>query len=256
MESLLETIIQNTAPKSSMQIVVSNNKTQFTTRFNPPIQLDKNKRYEIALVNLETYYSFPNIDATNNYFKYSPDAGTTWSEIYIPEGSYEIIDINDIIQSIMRQRGHYNEVNEEYYITISANTNTLKSILMLENGYLVDFRSPNSLSSVLGFNNIIYTNSFHESENVVNILDINSLLVNLDIISGSYVNGAALNTVYSFFPLAPPGCKIIETPRNLVYLPVTLDTIHSLETTLTDQTGTLLNLRGELLTIRFHLRET
>ena len=238
-----------------MQIVVSNNKTQFTTRFNPPIQLDKNKRYEIALVNLETYYSFPNIDASNNYFKYSPDAGTTWFEIYIPEGSYDIRDINDLIQSRMRQNGHYDSINEDYYIMISANTNTLRSILMLENNYQVDFSQPNSISSVLGFNNNIYTQEFQESENVVNILDINSLLVNLDIISGSYVNGATLNTIYSFFPNVSPGYKIIETPRNLVYLPVTLDTIHSLETTLTDQDGTLLNLRNELLTIRFHLRE-
>ena len=59
---LLEKIVQNTEPKNSLQIIVSNNKTRFKTRFNPPIQLDKNKQYEIALVNLETYYSFPNID--------------------------------------------------------------------------------------------------------------------------------------------------------------------------------------------------
>ena len=89
----------------------------------------------------------------------------------------------------------------------------------------------------------------------MNILVINSLLVNLDIISGSYVNGALLNTIYSFFPFASPGYKIIETPKNLVYLPVTLDTIYSLETTLTDQNGILLNLRDETLTIRFHMRE-
>ena len=155
MEPLLETIAKNTAPKSSMQIVVSNNKTQFTTRFNPPIELDKNKRYEIALVNLETYYFFPNMDASNNYFRYSPDGGAQWFEIYIPEGSYEVKDINDTIQSIMRQKGHYDSINEDYYITISANTNTLRSILMLENNYQVDFNQPNSISSVLGFNNNI-----------------------------------------------------------------------------------------------------
>ena len=33
------------------------------------------KKYEIALVNLETYYNFPNVDDTNNYFSYSPDGG-------------------------------------------------------------------------------------------------------------------------------------------------------------------------------------
>ena len=52
MEALLEKIAQNTEPKSSLQIVVSNNKTPFKARFNSPIQLGKKKNYEIALVNL------------------------------------------------------------------------------------------------------------------------------------------------------------------------------------------------------------
>ena len=255
MEASLEKIAKNTEPKNSLQIVVSNNKTQFKTRFNPPIQLNKEKKYEIALVNLETYYSFPNIDATNNYFRYSPDSGATWTDIYIPEGSYDITDINDTIQQKMAQNGHYDSSNEHYYITISANSNTLKSVLILENNYQVDFSQNTSISSVLGFNNTIYTLAFQESENVVNILSINSLFVDIDIISGRYVNGSTQNTIYSFFPNVSPGFKIVETPVNLVHLPVTLDIIYSLETKLTDQNGQPLNLRGENLTMRFHLKE-
>jgi hypothetical protein len=238
-----------------LQIVVSSNKTRFKTRFNPPIQLNKKKSHEIALVNLETYYSFPNVDATNNYFRYSPDGGSSWVEIYIPIGSYDITDINETIQLKMRQNGHYDRGNEEYHITISANSNTLKSVLLLGGNYQVDFRANNSVASVLGFNSDIYTLEYQESENVVNILSINSLLVNVDIITGSYVNGSTQPTIYSFFPNISPGYNIIETPVNLVYLPVTLDTIHSLETSLTDQDGGLLNLRGEKLTMRFHIRE-
>ena len=62
-------------------------------------------------------------------------------------------------------------------------------------------------------------------------------------ITGSYVNGRTNPTIYSsFFPGVSPGYKIIETPANLVYLPIILDRISSMETTLTDQNGTLLNL--------------
>ena len=96
---------------------------------------------------------------------------------------------------------------------------------------------------------------FHESENVVDILRINSILVNIDITSGSYINGATKNTIYSFFPDVSPGYKIIESPVNLVYLPITLDTIDSLNVYITDQDDHLLNLRNEKLTIRFHIRE-
>ena len=74
MEQLLQQIVNNTEPKKLFSIVVSDNKTRFKTWFKPPIQLDKKKDYEIALIILETYYSFPNIDNSNNCFTYTPCA--------------------------------------------------------------------------------------------------------------------------------------------------------------------------------------
>ena len=255
MEDLLNQIVKNTELKTSFQIIVSDSKSRFKTRFNPMLQLDRDKEYEMSLVNLETYYSFPNIDETNNVFVYFPDNGNSWVKIKIPEGSYEIDNINNTIHHEMEKRGHHDPINEDYYINISANSNTLKSVLILEKDYQVDFNNQNSLAKVLGFTGAKYTRGFHESENVVNILSINSILVNIDIISVSYVNGTTKNTIYSFFPKVCPGYKIIESPVNLVYLPITLDTIDSLEVLITDQDDHLLNLRNEKLTIRFHIRE-
>ena len=206
-------------------------------------------------MNLETYYSFPNIDETNNVFVYSPDNGISWVKIKIPVESYEIDDINNTIKHEMEKRGHYDQVNEDYFIDISANSNTLKSVLILEKDFQVGFNHQNSLTKVLGFTGTKYTEGFHESENVVNILSINSILVNIDIFAGSYVNGTTKNTIYSFFPKVSPGYKIIQSPINLVFLPITLDTIDKLELSVTDQDDHLLNLRNEKLTVRFHIRE-
>ena len=252
---LLKKIAKNTDHKTSFQIIVSGNESSFSTRFNPNIELDRDKVYEIALVNLETYYSFPNIDENNNVFVYSYDNGISWEKIKIPVGSYEIDDLNNTIHFEMEKRGHYDEINNENYINICANSNTLKSVLIIEQGYQVDFNHKNSLAKVLGFTGTKYEEGFHESENVVNILTINSILVNIDMISGSYVNGATKNTVYSFFPKVSPGYRIIESPVNLVYLPLILDTIDNINVSLTDQDDHLLNLRNEKLTIRFHIRE-
>ena len=119
-------------------------------------------------------------------------------------GKYEIDDINNTIQHEMEKRGYHDPINEDYYINISANSNTLKSALILEKDYQVDFNHQNSLAKVFGFTGVKYTEGFHESENVVNILSINSILVNIDIISGSYVNGATKNTIYSFFSESQP----------------------------------------------------
>ena len=89
---------------------------------------------------------------------------------------------------------------------------------------------------------------------MVNILTINSILVNIHIISGSYVNSCTQPTIYSFFPDVSPGYKIIENPHNLLCLPITADTIHSITIWLTYENGNELNLREENLSMRFHLR--
>ena len=104
MQNLLKQIIYNTEPKRSFSIVVSDNKTRFKTWLKPPIQLDKKKDYEIALINLETYYSFPNIDRSNNCFSYSLGPSAPWFDIIIPDGSYHVEDINEFIHRQMRKK--------------------------------------------------------------------------------------------------------------------------------------------------------
>ena len=216
--------------------------------------MKKDKSYEIALVNLETYYSIPNITQRNNSFTYSPNNGLAWIEFYIPPGSYDIEDINDYIQKDMKRSGNWDEANEEYYVSLLPNPNTMKTILNIENGYQVSFKSRGSMRNLLGFNSKIYTHS-QESERVVDIFSVNSILVNLDIVSGSYVNGVAQPTIYSFFPNVSPGHKIVEHPKTVIYLPITTHVIHSLQVSLTDQNGDRLDLRGEKITIRFHIRQ-
>jgi len=107
----------------------------------------------------------------------------------------------------------------------------------------------------LGFDAKIYDQAYVESENVVNIFNINTIHLLIDCISGSYVDGTHNPVIYSFFPNIDPGLKIVEKPQNLIYLPLHTHYIHSMTVTVTDQDGKLLNLRGEQLSIIFHLRE-
>ena len=117
MENLLKQIV-STEPKISFSIVVIDNKTRFTSWLKPPIKLNKKKDYEIALINLETYYSFPNIDRSNNCFTNSPNFNPLWFDIIIPEGSYHIEDINEFIQREMRKNGHCHKANDKDNIEI------------------------------------------------------------------------------------------------------------------------------------------
>ena len=87
----------------------------------------------------------------------------------------------------------------------------MKAILKIDNNYQVNFKSGNSLRKLLGLNSKVYTTS-QESERVVDILSVNSILVHLDIISGSYVNGIAQHTIYSFI-------KSLKTLKQLFIYP-------------------------------------
>jgi hypothetical protein len=252
---LLKRIASNTDPKLSFYILLSEKSTHIKTKFRPLIQFDKNKKYEMALVSLETYNSFPNLDSSNNNFRYSSNNGATWYDIEIPEGSYEITDINEHIQRVMKESGHYDSISDEYYITLESNNNTLKAVLEIATNYKVDFTTANSIRTVLGFSAQVYASGYNESENIVNIMNVSSLRITSDVIGSSYSNGSTENIIFSFFPDVGPGYKIIEIPVNLIYLPITTNTISSMETKLVDQNGKLINLRGEELSIRFHIRE-
>ena len=107
-----------------------------------------------------------------------------------------MISFNDKCEKIVTMINH----TISFYIEISANTNTLKSEIILKDKYEVYFWQYNFINSLLGFHSNLHKSAFHESENMVNILTINSILVNIDIVSGSYVNGSTQPTIYSFFP--------------------------------------------------------
>ena len=113
-----------------------------------------------------------------------------------------------------------------------------------------------TIGKVLGFKkDRVIGGNYNEGDTTVNILSINSILVECSIIEGSYLNGRQEPIIYSFFPKCFPGEKIIETPKNLVYLPLIVKTINNINIKLKDNEGKLLNLRGETITIRMHLRK-
>ena len=111
-------------------------------------------------------------------------------------------------------------------ITIPPNFNTLQCILNVVGAkFKVSFSVPNSLASVLCFDRSTYGVSCHASEQLINIMSVNSILVRCNIVHSSYMSGVQASVVYNFIPNAAPGQKILETPSNLIYLPVTVDVI-------------------------------
>ena len=173
--------------------------------------------------------------------------GKSWALLLIPTGCYELKAIN---AEITRIRGSSD-------ITLLPNVNTLQCILTVVGAKCkVSFDVPNPLASVLDFQQDIACGvGRHASEKLVNIMSVNFILVHCNIIHSSYIRGQQAPVVYNFFPNAAPGQNILGAPHNLIYLPVPVDVISTLSVWLTDQDGEHFDLRGEKLTMRFHLRE-
>ena len=64
---------------SGFYLRVKSTNSKIKTYFNPPIELGDRQKYEMALVGLETYHSFPNITSANNVFRYSPNNPTPYT---------------------------------------------------------------------------------------------------------------------------------------------------------------------------------
>ena len=132
----MKEVVVRTKPKDSFHSLYQTT----APTFSPPLNLQANRDYELAMVNLGTYYSFANIQKGNNSFKWSIDEGKTWTLLHKPTGCYELEAIN---AEITRIRGNSD-------ITILPNVKTLQCILTVVGAKCkVSFDVPNSLASVL-----------------------------------------------------------------------------------------------------------
>lgn len=213
----------------------------------PPLELDQKYKWEFGLIDFTTYNSIPNIEENVNNTLYFGDDD---EEIKLPTGSYEIDDINKFITDYLEK----NKRNSNIKISISPNNNTLRSEIF--SNVWINFEKPNSLASVLGFDKIKFEpNITHSSTSQVSIIRVDTIRIVCNIVSGSYNNGIENHVLHEFYPAVAPGYKIIEIPKNVIYLPLNTIKIDNISIRLEDQNGALINFRDEIVTIRLHLRK-
>jgi len=217
---------------------VSGHGSTISQHHHPAIELDSNKKYGISLLLFTSFNSIPNIYPGCNKFYYG-----NGEIIEIATGSYELKDINRYIRKRIRSGK----------IKIRANNNTMQTEISASHS--IDFSKEDSIATLLGYDKIVVPAGKSMSSNLVTIFYVNLVNVECNISTGSYKNGGPDRTIHQFVPNVPPGLKLISRPANPIFFPVTTRFIDTLEFTLTDQDGDLINFRNELVSIRVMLKE-
>lgn len=228
-------IIYSSVMNDSFTLTLSGTSSVLEAQYYPPIELSREKNYVVGLVELLTSNSIPNIDSRNNKFYFGDE-----SVIHIPTGSYEIEDIEKYLRTV---------------VSISIKPNNSELCCEIECNTRINFIPEDSIGRLLGFSpQILEPNMIHKSDVPVTILKVNALRVECNITTGAYLNNQQVHTIHEFFPGVPPGYKIIEAPSHVIYLPVAVQAIHNLQLKIVDQDGELVNFRGEVITIRLHVK--
>ena len=155
----------------------------YTINFNQDIKLKDTVDHKIAFIWGKATNSFFNITETNINLKYYN--GTEWKTVQLPIGGHKTIDdFNTRIKPVVENKDN---------IKLEADTISLKTKFILENGYRIDFNIDNSFGELLGFEKIIVGNSTStESTRVVEITLIKNVSVECNLVSRSYLNGKKL----------------------------------------------------------------
>lgn len=196
-------------------------------------------------MSLHSYNSIPNIEAESKFYLVDSKSKKK-TIIVLPEGSYEIGDIESYIQTKLGTKS-------EKVFSLKPNNNTLKCEIYSEL-FDVDFNPTDSIGKILGFSKqLLKVGDYHSSDLPVDIIKVRTIHIDTNITSGAFYNHKPSHTIYEFAVGVDPGFSINEKPQKLTYLPVNKTEIYNVTLRILDQTGELVNFRGEEIIVRLEL---
>lgn len=229
------TIDQIKSYVSKLGILLNKNDKGFGYSF---VGSDQQSILNKGLVTKLKHFAFDDINVEDDIYYFNPKEK---KEIIFPPGVYEIQDIAHQIKEIVP--GTF----------LTGDTKSLKCVLY--SPAIFDFNTEGFGRSLLGFRGLTEANKKVRSETRVNINNTNVIRVHCNIASGSYLNGHENHAIYDFFPVVPPGYKMVEVPSNIIYYPIDVDAIDTFTVSFRDQNNELIDFNEEEVTVNFHIKK-
>ena len=219
-----------------------NSKTNELYKFKYDIidKLDlKNPNKNMALANLSIYYTWKNVKSTynNNKFKIS---APTWNETFdLPGGSYNISEIQDYIEYIIKK---HETIGENAPILIYANTINNRIVFKIKSGYKLESLSKGTMKLLESTSSIIDEDK--NCENLPRLENVEVVLVHCNLVNNSYQQHSRV--FFTFVPTKRYGQLISISPHSLVFLKTVNTEFSEIEIWFTDQNNNALEIEDNV----------
>ena len=213
-----------------------NSKTNEPDRFKYDLidKLDlKNPNKNMALANLSIYYTWKNVKSiyNNNKFKIS---APTWNETFdLPDGSYDISEIQDYIEYIIKKHAP---------ILIYANTINNRIVFKIKSRYKLELLSKETMKLLGSTKDSIDADK--NSEKVPRLENVEVVLVHCNLVNKSYQQHSRV--LFTFVPTKRYGQLISIAPHSLVFLKTMNTDFLELEVWFTDQNNNALEIEDNV----------
>ena len=219
-----------------------NSKTNGSHRFKYDLidKLDlKNPKKNMALGSLSIYYTWKNVKSTYNNSKFKISA-PTWNEKFdLPDGSYNIPEIQDYIEYIIKK---HETIGETAPILIYANTINNRMVFKIQTGYKLELLSKETMKLLGCTKNIIDADK--NSENVPRLEYVEVVLVHCNLVNNSYQQHSRV--LLTFVPNKQYGQLISISPHSFVFLKTMNTEFSEIEIYFTDQNNNALEIEDNV----------
>ena len=219
-----------------------NSKTNESHRFKYDLidKLDlKNPNKNMALRSLSIYYTWKNVKSTynNNKFKIS---APTWNETFdLPDGSYNIPEIQDCIEYIIKK---HEKIGKNAPILIYANTINNKMVFKIKTGYKLELLSKETMKLLGSTKDII--DGDKNGENVPRLENVEVVLVHCNSVNNSYQQHARV--LFTFVPNKHYGQLISISPHSLTFLKTMNTEFSEIDIWFTDKNNNALEIEDNV----------
>ena len=185
-----------------------NSQTNESHRFKYDLidKLDlKNSNKNMALGSLSIYYTWKNVKSTYNSYKFKISA-PTWNETFdLPDGSYNIPEIQDYLEYIIKK---HETIIDTAPILIYANNITNRIVFKIKTGYKLELFSEETMKLLESMKNI---DADKNSENVPRLENVEVVLVHCNLVNNSYQQHSRV--LFTFVPNKQYGQLISLSPH-------------------------------------------